>query len=150
MEEAKDVFQQAVIIFYENIIYDKVSEITTKVKTYIFSIGKNKLLELLREKSRHQHQFNDLAFVDTEIYYDSFDDGYEDNLKKVEAGLIRLGDPCKSILEQYYYHKKSMQEISEFLEYKNSDTVKNLKYKCLQRLRQIFSSDFDVINEFER
>jgi len=140
MEEAKDVFQQSVIIFYENIIYDKVSEITTKVKTYLFSIGKNKLLELMREKSKHQSQLNEMALVNGEIYYDADSDEYEDKLKIVKACMEKLGDPCKSILEQYYYHKKSMKEISEFLDYKNSDTVKNLKYKCLHRLKQICKS----------
>ena len=40
-----------------------------------------------------------------------------------------------------------MLEISEVLDYKNSDTVKNLKYKCLQRLRQIFKSEFGELSE---
>jgi len=147
MEEAKDIFQQAVIIFYENIIYEKVSEISTKVKTYLFSIGKNKLLELLREKSKHVPQFNEFEMVNADIYYDAADDGYEDKLKRVQGCMDKLGDPCKSILEHYYYHKRSMQEIAEILEYKNSDTVKNLKYKCLQRLRQIFTVDYGSISE---
>ncbi|MDZ7604599.1 MAG: hypothetical protein U5K79_03210 [Cyclobacteriaceae bacterium] len=34
--EAKEVFQQAIVIFYENIIYGKVTEINVQMKTYIF------------------------------------------------------------------------------------------------------------------
>ena len=39
-----------------------------------------------------------------------------------------------------------MQEIADGMDYKNSDTVKNLKYKCLQRLRQVYKSDYGTIN----
>jgi RNA polymerase sigma-70 factor (ECF subfamily) len=147
MDEAKDVFQQSVIIFYENIVNGKLTEITTQVKTYIFSIGKNKILELLRLKKKQMPEFNDQIYkydsqVDGEV-----DEDYEEKLKYVEAGLGKLGDPCKSILKHYYYQKKSMVEISEILKYKNSDTVKNLKYKCLQRLRRIIKSDFGIFND---
>lgn len=147
MDEAKDVFQQTVIIFYENIRGGKVTQITTQVKTYLFSIGKNKILELMRSKSKSQPQYNDMIYSDTDYLYNEVDDDYEEKLKKAQACLTKLGNPCKSILEQYYYHKKSMVEISEIMEYKNSDTVKNLKYKCLKRLKQMFKTDFGTFKE---
>ena len=147
MDEAKDVFQQSVIIFYENIRSGKVKEITTKVKTYLFSIGKNKILELIRIKRKQLPEFNDQIYGDNDYLYEEVDEEYEQKLRIVEVSLKKLGDPCKSILEHYYYHRNSMEEISEILKYKNSDTVKNLKYKCLKRLRQIFKSDFGIINE---
>ncbi len=136
MEEAKEVFQESVVILYENIIYEKVTQITTQVKTYLFSIGKNKIRELLRVKSKHQSVESDHVFHNPDIYYNRFDDVYENKLKKVESEIDKLGDPCRNILTLYYYHRKSMQEIADAMNYKNSDTVKNLKYKCLQRLKQ--------------
>jgi len=56
----------------------------------------------------------------------------------VERCLHLLGDPCKSLLELYYYKRLSMAEITEAMEYKNVDTTKNLKYKCIKRLRKLF------------
>jgi len=146
MDEAKDVFQQSVIIFYENIRSGKLTEITTQVKTYIFSIGKNKILELVRAKKKQLPEFNDQIYRDSSYLYNEADDEYEEKLRNIETSLIKLGDPCKSILMQYYYDKKSMLEISDILNYKNSETVKNLKYKCLQRLKRIVSTDFGIIN----
>ena len=146
MEEAKDVFQQSIVIFYENIIYGKVTEITTQVKTYLFSIGKNKIYELERLKSKALAQVEDQVYVQSDIYYNDVEEGYEDKLDKVNTCIMKLGEPCKSILEQYYYYKKSMQEISEVMGYKNMETVKNLKYKCLQRLKQIYKSKFGALN----
>jgi RNA polymerase sigma factor (sigma-70 family) len=145
-EEAKDVFQQTVVIFYENIIYEKVTEISTRIKTYLFSIGKNKILELLRRKSKNLPHLDEQTIASNDLYINVFDEEYEEKLLNVEESLNMLGDPCKNILEQYYYLKKSMAEISELLQYKNSDTVKNMKYKCLQRLKQIYKSGFAVIN----
>lgn len=147
MEEAQDIFQQTVVIFYENIIQEKVSEITSKVKTYLFGIGKNKIYELSRDKRKKQFQVHEQIFVNSDNYFENEDKEYEEKLNKVKVCLIKLGDPCKTLLEQYYYHNKSMIEISGILDYKNSDTTKNLKYKCLQRLRRMFISDLDTLNK---
>ena len=147
MEEAKDVFQQTVVIFYENVIYGKLTELTTHVKTYLFSIGKNKMHELVRQKNKSFLQVEDQDYTNSDLYYNDIENGYEDKLKKVEICMVKLGDPCKSILEHYYYNKKSMQEISEIMDYNNGDTVKNLKYKCLQRLKQIVNTGYDTINK---
>ena len=147
IEEAKDVFQTSIIIFYENVRSGKVTEISTKVKTYLFGIGKNKILELLRAKKKMVFEYKDELFRETDYREDDIDEAYEENLKKVEISLMKLGDPCKSILGQFYYHKKSMVEIAEVFGYKNSDTVKNLKYKCLKRLRRIVKSDFGIFKD---
>ena len=143
VEEAKDVFQQSIIIFYENIRSGKVTQITTLLKTYIFGIGKNKILELMRRNRKVEAQYNDQIFAVDDGFYEDLDDEYEEKLSKVTHSLAKMGDPCKGILEQYYYHRKSMTEIAESMHYKNRDTVKNLKYKCLQRLRQLMKGNLE-------
>ena len=60
-------------------------------------------------------------------------------LGMVETCLEQIGDPAKSLLELYYYHGMSMEEIAQKLGYKNSSTVKNLKYKFLNRLRKLYN-----------
>ena len=146
LEEAKDVFQQSVIIFYENISSGKLTHITTQLKTYIFGIGKNKLRELARKEQKMKSSYNEHIYSENDDLYYQGNDQYEDKLKNVNLCLTKMGDPCKKILELYYYHRKSMIEITETLDYKNSDTAKNLKYKCLQRLRQLLKKEFGQIN----
>ena len=51
--------------------------------------------------------------------------------------MIKLGDPCHSIIKMRYFYKLSMDTIHEKLGYKNADTAKNAKYKCMERLRTI-------------
>jgi RNA polymerase sigma factor (sigma-70 family) len=56
----------------------------------------------------------------------------------MESALLQLGEPCKTIIEDYYMQSKSMQEICEKFGYTNADNAKTQKYKCLQRLKKLF------------
>ena len=66
------------------------------------------------------------------------DEEVEEHIELAKSCLEKLGDPCKSILELFYYHKMSMEDIQQHAGYKNSATAKNIKYKCLRRLRKLF------------
>ena len=90
MDEAMDVFQQSVIIFYENIVSGKLTEITTQVKTYIFSIGKNKILELLRSKKKLAPEFNDQIYEDSSTADSEMEEEYEEKYGKGTGGIREL------------------------------------------------------------
>ena len=62
-------------------------------------------------------------------------------LQLVAKGLEKLGEPCKTLLELFYFNNMSMDEIASQLSYKNRATAKNLKYKCLGRLRNKFNKE---------
>ena len=57
---------------------------------------------------------------------------------KMGSALQLLGEPCKTIIEDFYIHNKSMQDICESFGYTNADNAKTQKYKCLQRLKKLF------------
>ncbi len=137
-EEAKEVFQQSIVVFYENVIHGKVTTIDVQMKTYIFGIGKYKLMELIRRRDSMREHIDEESMEITDIYHGMFDDQYESKLSQIEVCLRQIGEPCNTILQHYYYHKKSMQEIADLMNYKNRETVKNLKYKCLMRLKKNF------------
>jgi RNA polymerase sigma-70 factor (ECF subfamily) len=42
-----------------------------------------------------------------------------------------MSDSCKQILNLFYYEKKSMDEIALILNYKNGDTIKSKKSRCI-------------------
>jgi len=135
-EEAKEAYQLAIMIFYDNIMTGKLDHISGSIKTYLFAIGRNKIFESFRRNARNSLN------IKTEILYMDEEDRehkemIEEQFKKVEEGLVQLGEPCKSILEMTYYEKRSMEYITEKLGYKNTDTTKNQKYKCMQRLKKL-------------
>jgi RNA polymerase sigma factor (sigma-70 family) len=137
-EEAKDAFQVAIGTLYGNIMNNTITELRSSVKTYLFAIGKNKILEEKRESGRLIHSEQEIISLPEISKWENQD--YERKLQLVEGCLVKLGEPCRTLLELYYYHDISMEDIARKMHYKNSNTSKNIKHKCLARLRKIFKS----------
>ena len=134
-DDAKDIFQDAMFILLKKI--EKVDfELTSKLSTFLFGIAKNLWLKKLTKKGVDKEEFKtELKFQETE------DNDFIklSRLKSIKNSLEMLGEPCQTILVQFYYFKKSMIEIAEMLHYTNSDNAKNQKYKCLIRLKKMIS-----------
>lgn len=137
-EDALDIFQMSVLILYDNIITGKLQNLTSHIKTYIMGIARNKALEMSR--SRRNTTTDDMLKNIAEYIAAEELHSNEEQLLLIGKALDELGDPCKTVLIQYYYNDKSMEEITIMMQYKNSDTTKNQKYKCLKRLQSIFFS----------
>lgn len=146
-DEAKDIYQIAILIFYENVKNGKITKLKSSIKTYLFAIGKNKVMEEKRAKTKFIHQEERMFHLIHEPAEEGKEDMREYHVKTVEKCLQKLGDPCRSILEQYYYHKMSMRDITARLGYKNPDTLKNLKYKCMNRLKKLVEEESFHLNK---
>lgn len=133
-EQAIDIFQYSIISFYENVVEGSVEEMNDSgIKTYLFSIGKNKFLADTRKQAKISYQ-EELEEVELIVA----DDGSEEKSERkalLDKALNDLGDPCSTILKLFYFSNLSNDEIAEIMSYKNGNTVKNLKYKCLQRVK---------------
>jgi len=65
-------------------------------------------------------------------------DEQEENISQMKKALMKLGEPCNTIISDFYLYDASMQDICEKFGYTNPDNAKNQKYKCLVRLKRIF------------
>jgi RNA polymerase sigma-70 factor (ECF subfamily) len=135
-DEAEEIFQLSVVILYDNIVSGKLTILSSDLQFYLNGIAKNKAFELIRKKQ------NTISLDDSLVLFhyvnEDPDSEYEDQLQLASQALEALGEPCKSLLELYYYNELNMEEIASQLGYKNSDTAKNQKYKCLKRLQNAF------------
>ena len=136
-DDAKDVFQEAVIVLY-NKVKSGNFELNSKLKTFIYSVCRRLWLKRLNAQSRTISNIEDYSeFIPVEDDLERHEE--KDRLFAVmELALNQLGEPCKTIIEDYYMQNKSMQEICEKFGYTNSDNAKTQKYKCLQRLKKLF------------
>ena len=136
-DDAKDVFQEAVIVLY-NKVKSGNFELNSKLKTFIYSVCRRLWLKRLNAQSRAIRNIEDYSeFIPVEDDLERHEE--KDRLFAVmELALNQLGEPCKTIIEDYYMQNKSMQEICEKFGYTNSDNAKTQKYKCLQRLKKLF------------
>ena len=133
--QALDIFQDSVIILYENIVSGKFVKTNSTLKTYLFAIAKNILLKKHRDAKRIANNPIDLENV--EIGESFFDPIEEEKYEKAMQAFADTKEPCKSILKMYYYQKLSMDEIAGMLGYKSGDVVKNQKLRCIKSLREI-------------
>jgi len=139
-DDAKEIYQQGILVLYENIINGKLINLRSSIKTYLYAICKNKLYEYKRD-------INKKTTIDNgKTQEENTSDETEQKeylISMSEKSLDKMGNPCKTLLENYYYHKKSMKQISIEMGYKNENTAKNQKYKCLSRLREIFNLEIN-------
>ena len=143
-EEARDIYQASIITLYDNIINEKLLQLNGSVKTYLFAIGKNKIMELRRSDKKFDltREVQNIDVADPDSHQEESEKQQkEKQLKIVQHCLEKLGEPCRTMLELYYYHETGLDKLAEMLHYKNGDTVKNLKSRCLIRLRELVTQE---------
>ena len=136
-DDAKDVYQESIIVVY-NKIQSGDFELTSKLKTYIYSISRRIWLKKLAQQSKKTNnisEFEDVIAVEEDLEQHEAKDLQFD---KMDSALQQLGEPCKTIIQDFYINNLSMQDISEKFGYTNTDNAKTQKYKCLQRLKKLF------------
>ncbi len=134
-EVARDIYQNTMLTISIQLQNGQLNQLTSNLKTYIYGVAKNKYREYVRSNGRYI-QVDDKSWKDLREESNSPD--LQDDITLVQQCLLQLGEPCKSLLELYYFHGMSMEEILKHMDYKNSNTVKNMKYKCLIRLKELF------------
>ncbi|MFN0187446.1 MAG: RNA polymerase sigma factor [Bacteroidia bacterium] len=139
LQEAKDIYQETLIIFYEK-VKDENFELNCKLKTYLYSISRNLWLKQLQHKKRFTNSISDSEEY-LEIPWEEASKK-EDQYQAMHTALESLGEPCRSILKDFYMHSQSMEEITEKFGYTNADNAKNQKYKCLKRLKKVFFDSY--------
>lgn len=136
-DDAKDVFQESVIVLYNKVKAGNF-ELNSKLKTFLYSVCRRlwlKRLNLQSKTVRNIQDFSEIIAVEDDL------EKHEEKDRQfaiMETALVQLGEPCKTIIEDYYIHNRSMQEICEKFGYTNADNAKTQKYKCLQRLKKLF------------
>jgi RNA polymerase sigma factor (sigma-70 family) len=140
-DDAKDVFQEAMIVLYEKVRSGNF-ELNCQIKTYVYSVCRRLWLKKLQQLSRYN---GDIGNIDETVPVED-DIGEHDKrnteFEMMEKAIIGLGEPCKSLLEAFYLQKRNMQEIASSFGYTNADNAKTQKYKCLMRLKKIFFSHY--------
>jgi len=136
-ELAEDAFSDAVIDLYQNIIREKYSKKeNTSLKSYLFEIGKFKILNILNKNKVAETHLKRIA-DNAEHSYFTEQSGLAELAQKVSGLLIMLDERCRKVLTLYYYQELSMEQIAAKMEFKNQDVAKNKKLKCLKRLQSI-------------
>ncbi len=140
-EAAADIYQETIIVLYEN-VQKPGFELNCQLQTFIFSIAKRLWLKQLRNNGHTLRLKEDEEEEVVDVSEEMSDHlKKESDIEKMNACMEELGEPCKTLLKDFYVYKLSMEEISEKFGYTNADNAKTQKYKCLQRLKRNFFED---------
>ncbi len=138
-DEAKDIFQEAVMVLYDKITQQKF-ELSSKLGTFLYAVSRRLWLKQLTRKgsvasTADISDFEDLLRVEDDL---ERHDEIEQRFDHMNIALLQLGEPCQTLLKDFYIANMSMQDIRDKFGYTNTDNAKTQKYKCLQRLKKIF------------
>ena len=133
LADAKDIFQEAMIIYYEGVVAEKI-ELRHSPAAYVKGIARKLWAQQCRKRSSLDHlpgwQEAGIAARQTE----------EQQERKAGHSLLdylRLaGQKCMDLLQAFYYHKHSMKEIAEEFGFRTERSATVQKYKCLERVRE--------------
>lgn len=143
-DQAKDIFQETVLVLYDKVTQQGLS-LECKLKTFIYAVSRNLWLKQLSKKGERHYSLEDEQIEQLESVDGDMQAHQEQERKfeKMEDALQMLGEPCQSIIKEFYIQNKSMQDICDKFGYTNTDNAKTQKYKCLQRLKKLFFGKID-------
>ncbi|MBU2922514.1 sigma-70 family RNA polymerase sigma factor [Winogradskyella psychrotolerans] len=130
-----DIYQDAIIAMHQNFVTSQLELQNSTIKTYLFGIGKNKIFKTLKAQQR-------VIRVDVE------NDNYTEikieeelptaNQHALAKRLSELSETCKTVLQLFYYRNLTIEEIVGLTHYKDANTVRSHKSRCLKHLKTLF------------
>lgn len=126
--EAEDVFQEGLLILYDNLMAHKFEQ-RSSLSTYLIGICKNIWLMRLRKK---KVILTDQPLEDRQASEDAVV-----NEAQLQALLGQLDKGCEDILKAFYYEMKPWQEIEEQFQLSSNQAARNKKSLCLKKLMKM-------------
>jgi len=144
-EENIDVYQDAYIIFYDNIMNGKIESFTSSVSTYLFSIGKYLIFDRMKKNKRKVSSEFNLSLVGKEDEVVSGIELTEPEMtheqKLLQKYFGTLGKQCQELLILFYYRGLTIQEIMDVENYNSENVVKSAKSRCMKTLKERIKSN---------
>jgi hypothetical protein len=147
--ELDDVFHDAILVLYEKIVGGNF-ELTSSLQTYLNSVCRFQLLNKLGKERLHSDYEDNTDAADDDSpmgykssitdYLDEVEDPKESQFIAIENALLLMkaaGGHCYELLTLFWYHKKSMNDLTMHFDYSNSDNTKNQKARCQKRLEKL-------------
>lgn len=133
-EEAKDLFQDALVIYYEKTQRGDVALRHTE-KSYLFGIAR-----FLWNK-RYQENNNRISLdqfgADFEESLNLSDSGYEEvSAPRLLRLLQTAGQKCMELLSAFYYERMDMKEMAERFGFSSPRSATVQKFKCLEKVKE--------------
>lgn len=141
-DAAIDVYQESFTIFFEKVKAGRLDDFNGDIKAYVFGIGKNKMMQQRDQAAKdHRHAIylsEHLQF----IAQDEVRSSVFENAAEISKNLMaQMGEPCKSILQAFYFYNLTMEQIAEKFSYKTEGVARTTKKRCMQKIKELVFKD---------
>jgi len=131
MEDAKDIYADAILILRKNILSDKLKA-GSNIKSYLLGICMNLAKSNYREyisKQSRESEVKSLLYERGIVNHMET----EDVLRICKQALEVIEPKGRRILELYYFENYSMAQIAKAMGYSSSDAAKSAKYRVYKK-----------------
>lgn len=153
VDYSKDLFQEAYMAMYDNILRGKLTDESLKSSLYQYLLGI--AIRMMQAMDRKSHELDRISLysqngsgegdLDVKVRNKLLDisDAEQSERKSEELKdfvgrmIVELNPPCSELLKHFYWERLSGSEIAEVMNYSNADSVKTQKNKCMKKLKPI-------------
>lgn len=144
VDEAKDIYQEALIAFYENVKSGRFKGDST-IGTYLYAIARFKWLNQLKRKGMVLEHQKHIEPVDSYAESPLVDIINKEKKDKVLSILGQLGESCKQLLVESIYHNTPMKDLVADGVYSSEQIARNKKYKCMKKLKALLTESPELV-----
>ncbi len=133
VDDAHDVFQEAVITLYHYIHEGKYKN-EYDVDGFLYRVARNKWVDITRKNRKiSKEEVPDMA-ADVNQLDDMIS---EERMSTFKLVFSKLEENCRKMLSLSVFEKKTMKEIASLMDYKDESVAKNMNYKCKKKLSEL-------------
>jgi RNA polymerase sigma factor (sigma-70 family) len=146
-EVLKEIYQDVIMAFYNNIRDGKLLKLTCSIKSYLFEIGIHMVCKELRNVEKDFNLKQKIRRKELRPFLEDDDSEYRIMLfRLVKSELETIGEKCAQLLKMFYFERLRMEEIASALNFSNVDSAKTQKYKCFEKLKASVMAKYNFIN----
>ncbi len=147
-EDAKDIFQDTVVIFYNQVKLNKFDE-RKEIGAFMFSVARNLWINKAKRDNRlvNTAEFDDSEEEGTDVLADMIT---AEKAKAIEDIMDKVGEECKKLLMYTIYDKISLKEIAVKMDYSSDQVAKTYSYRCRQKLFNLVKDNSHIISLFKQ
>lgn len=145
-----DCWQDSVIAFYEQVVSGRLETLDVGLKTYLFAIGRNKLLYKLRSKKSNiqkEQVFAENYFLENEASggYADLDDIQGEEEKRLQKAMQSLSEKNRAILISRYYDGLSLEQIQKKGNYSSINAVSASISRAISILKKVVNNEKNLL-----
>ncbi len=145
-DDANDVFQDAVIILFNQIRLNKFNE-SYSLDAFIYSVSRNLWIDKIRRDKKFSNYDSPDQFTSIADDRSQLDDLIQKEKSQAMKNIFsQLDEKCQKILTYVIYEKRSMKEIKALMGYNSEDVAKTNHYRCKQYLSKLVKSNPSLVN----